>query len=95
MPRARLDQMLMDNARKHSADVREEQTVKRVLFEGQRAVGVEWQDGTAGGGGATQSATARWIIDASGQVCQLNKQLTDNCHNHHLLRRKVSVFAHF
>lgn len=94
MPRARLDQVLLDNARAKGADVREEQTVKRVLFEGERAVGVEWQDGTAPGA-PLKRATARWVVDASGQVCLLNRQLPENCHNHHLLRRKVSIFAHF
>lgn len=94
MPRARLDQILLDNARSKGADVREEQSVKRVLFEGERAVGVEWED-LSNGSGETRRATARWVLDASGQVCLLNRQLPGNCHNHHLLRRKVAVFGHF
>lgn len=92
MPRAKLDQILLDNARRNGADVRERQAVKRVLFEGQKAVGVEWQDGDEG---ELRRATARWVIDASGQAGVLNKQLPGNCHNHHLLRRKVSIFGHF
>ncbi len=95
MPRKQLDQILMDNARRNGADVREEQAVKRVVFEGDRAVGVEWQDRTGGADGEAHSATARWILDASGQACVLNRQLPGNCHNHHLLRRKVSIFGHF
>jgi clorobiocin biosynthesis protein Clo-hal len=96
MPRARLDQVLLDNARKNGADVREEHDVKRVLFEGERAVGVEFADCTGGRNGReTQRATARWVIDASGQIGQLNRQMPGNCRDHHVLQRKVSVFAHF
>lgn len=95
MPRATLDHTLLENARKRGADVREEQHVKQVLFEGERAVGVEWQDCTGGEKGELHRATARWVIDASGQTGQLNRQLRGNCHDHHLLRRKVSVFGHF
>lgn len=94
MPRERLDQTLFENARKHGADVREEQKVRRVLFEGERAAGVEWQDATRPDA-PLQRATARWIIDASGQANVLNRQLPGNCADHHLLQRKVSIFGHF
>lgn len=95
MPRAELDQALLTNARKRGADVREEQNVKRVLFEGDKAVGVEWQDLSGGNEGPMHQARAQWIIDASGQVGVLNRQLPGNCHDHHLLQRKVAVYAHF
>lgn len=94
MPRGRLDKALFDNARKRGADCREEQKVRRVLFEGERAVGVEWQDMTQPGAPLCR-ATARWILDASGQANVLNKQLQGNCADHHLLARKVSIFGHF
>jgi flavin-dependent dehydrogenase len=95
MERAKLDQVLLDNARRKGAEVREEQKVKRVLFEGSKAVGVEWEDRSTEGGGQTKEARARWVLDASGQVGVLNRQLPGNCRNHHLLRRKVSIFGHF
>ena len=95
MARAKLDQVLLDNARRKGADVREEQKVRRVLFEGERAVGVEWEDRTADGGGAVHQARARWVVDASGQAGVLNRQMPGNCNTHHLLKRKVSIFGHF
>ena len=94
MPRARLDHTLLEHSRKLGADVREEQHVQRVLFEGQRAVGVEWEDRTREER-PVHRATAPWIIDASGQAGVLNRQLPRNSTNHHLLQRKVSIFNHF
>lgn len=94
MPRARFDQTLFEHARRSGADAREEQKVRRVLFEGERAVGVEWQDGTRPDA-PLQRATARWVVDASGQANVLNRQLPGNCKDHHLLQRKVSIFGHF
>jgi len=96
MPRGRLDQVLLANTCKHAqADVREEQVVKRVLFEGERAVGVEWEDKSEAGRGALERATARWIVDSSGQSGVMHRQLKGNCANHHLLEKKVAVFGHF
>ena len=92
MPRERFDQVLLNNARRKGADVREGQAVERVLFDGDRAVGVEWKDLE---NGMQQRAKAPWIVDASGSAGVLNRQLPGNSSFHHLLHKKISVFGHF
>jgi len=61
--RARFDELLLKHAAKMGAEVREEHTVSRVLFEGGRAVGVSFRDPE----GRTGLARGRFIVDASGQ----------------------------
>ncbi len=92
MPRERFDQILLDNAREKGADVREEQAVQRVLFEGERATGVTWKDLATG---EEHTAHAPWIVDASGSAGVLNRQLPGNSSFHHLLHKKISLFGHF
>jgi halogenation protein CepH len=95
MPRARFDETFLRFAAKNGVDVREQQAVKRVLFEGQRAVGVEWADNREGAKGEYQRANAKWIVDASGQAGVLNRQIGNNCTNNALLQKKIAVFGHF
>ena len=94
MPRGRFDDVLMKHSRKLGSDIREQQSVKRVLFENGRAVGVEWEDQSVPER-PIRRATARFIVDASGQDGAINHQIGNNCKNHHLLQKKVAVFAHF
>src|ERR1700742_5335447 len=44
--RSEFDQMLLDNAREKGAEVREQTTVKRLLMDGERVVGIEAVDKT-------------------------------------------------
>ena len=60
--RADFDQMLMDNAREKGAEVREETSVKKLLFEGDRVVGVE-----ATSKGTTYEVRADLVIDCTGK----------------------------
>lgn len=95
MARADLDQVLLDNARENGVDVREENLVKRVLFDGDRAVGVEYKDHSHGPSDELHRADARWIVDASGQGAVLNRQLEDNWFDDPLLEKKFAVYSHW
>jgi len=69
--RSEFDKICIDNAIAAGADVRMQTRVRRVLFEGDRAVGVriETADGT------TEEIAARVVVDASGRSTVLGKQL--------------------
>jgi flavin-dependent dehydrogenase len=62
--RAEFDSLLLTRARELGAVVVEEATVSEVLFEGDRAVGVRYG---LKGSDEKRTATARLIVDASGQ----------------------------
>ncbi len=95
MARATLDEVLLRNTRRHGVDVREEHLVKRVLFQGDRAVGVEYKNLAGDDPEATHRAYGRWIIDASGQGAVINHQLKDNWYPDPLLENKMAVFSHW
>ena len=95
LPRATLDKVLLDAARRHGVDVREEHLVKRVLFAGEQAVGVEFKDYSRGPSAETREARASWIVDASGQGAIINHQLRNNWYNDPLLQDKMAIFSHW
>jgi flavin-dependent dehydrogenase len=69
--RPHFDQILLDNSRTHGVEVRESHTVRDVLFEDDRAVGVRF----TADDGVERLARARFIVDASGQSALLGRQL--------------------
>jgi flavin-dependent dehydrogenase len=69
--RPRFDQLLLDNSRAHGVEVREGHTVRQVLFEDGRALGVRF----TAADGVERMASARFIVDASGQSALLGRQL--------------------
>jgi clorobiocin biosynthesis protein Clo-hal len=95
MQRAKLDEVLLNNAKRKGVTVLEERLVKQVLFDGDRAVGVEFRDLTPGSSDDVQRVSARWIVDASGQGSILNRQLEDNWADDPLLEKKFAVYSHF
>ena len=95
MARAKLDSVLLENARRNGVTVLEQHRVMKVLFDGDTAVGIEYKDVSNGRNGELKTAHARWIIDASGQGGVINRLLKDNCFNDYLLREKVAVFCHW
>ena len=95
MERSKIDHTLLKNARRNGAEVREECLIKKVLFEGDRAVGVQYRDLSEGGPEELQEVRAKWIIDASGQAALINRQLDDNLHDDPLLEKKFAVFSHW
>lgn len=68
--RSLFDQMMLDNARGHGAEVAEQANVREVLFESDRAVGVK-----AVIGGQPREIRAKVVIDASGQSGIISRQL--------------------
>ena len=69
--RPHFDQLLLDNSRAHGVEVREGHTVREVVFEDGRAVGVRF----TADDGVERVAHARFIVDASGQSALLGRQL--------------------
>lgn len=65
--RSEFDQMCLDNARDSGVEVRSETTVDKVLFEGDRAVGVRT--------GVPYDVRAEVVIDASGRATVIGSQL--------------------
>jgi flavin-dependent dehydrogenase len=84
------DQLLLENARKAGAEVREAWTVTDVLFEGVQAVGVSARSLDTG---EEETIRASFVVDASGRASFLAKKLR--------LRRpdpklnKAAAFTHY
>ncbi len=95
MRRGELDKVLLENARRHGVEVREEQHVKGLIFDGDKAVGVEYKDYSQGPTEELKQVHGRWIVDASGQAAIINHQLKDNWYNDPLLEKKIAVFSHW
>ncbi|MCZ6904996.1 MAG: NAD(P)/FAD-dependent oxidoreductase [Acidobacteria bacterium] len=87
--RSQFDEMLLNNAREHGVDVREEMNVEEVLFEGSQAVGVVARPR----GGKTENHYAKVIVDATGLNAFLSKKL--KIRNPDPRLKKVAIFAHF
>ena len=87
--RSEFDEMLLDNARESGVDVRRGVTVRDVLFEGERAVGVR----LGANGEPTRELAARVVVDASGQSSILARKLDLRLHDPNL--RNASCFTHF
>jgi flavin-dependent dehydrogenase len=69
--RATFDQMMLEHAREHGVEVREETQVEKALFEGGRAVGVRAVHGDT----APYEVRARVVVDASGRATVIGRQL--------------------
>lgn len=87
--RSEFDALLLDNAREHGVEVRRGVTVRDVLFDGERAVGVRAELGGEG----TREISCRVVVDASGQSAILGRKLGLRQHDPEL--RKAAVFSHF
>jgi flavin-dependent dehydrogenase len=95
MSRAKLDGVLLKNAEANGVIVRQQHAVQRVLFEGDRAVGVSYIDLRQPLPRQPGSVYARWLVDCSGQNGVINRQLKNNCFNDQLLDDKIAIFSHW
>lgn len=68
--RKRFDQMLLDHSVEAGVEVRQKVTVREVLFDGPRAIGVR----AVGDGGNDEEIRAKVIVDASGQSALLSRR---------------------
>lgn len=87
--RSDFDQMMLDNARRHGVDVRHGLTVRDVVRNGDRVVGVEALDPD----GARETLHARAVIDATGRTALLASRLGWKKRDPDL--NKLSIFTYF
>jgi flavin-dependent dehydrogenase len=87
--RSDFDRMLLDNARAKGADVRQGTTVRELLMEGDRAVGVRVQ----GAGGGSETFRADAVIDASGRDTFLASKLGWKRRDPDLT--KIAIFTYY
>jgi FAD-dependent halogenase len=66
--RSRFDEILLRNAVRAGVDVREGNSVRRVIADGERVRGVEYTDS----GGTAHTAHATFVIDASGNTSRIH-----------------------
>jgi len=87
--RSEFDQMMLENAREQGVHVHEGTRVLEVLFEGERAVGVEIADGA----GQTRQVRAKVVVDASGQSSMIINKFGLRVPDPHL--NKGAVWTYF
>jgi FAD-dependent halogenase len=87
--RSKFDDILLRNAGRKGADVREGCSVREVLFEGERAVGVRY----AGEGRPESTALARFVVDASGQSGLLANRIGQRVYDRFF--RNLAVWGYF
>jgi flavin-dependent dehydrogenase len=89
VPRAEFDAIVLDHARACGAEVRHGADVRRVIFEGDRAVGVE----VSGRDGETAQIRARMVVDASGGAAILSAPL--GLRVPYPKMRRAALFTHY
>lgn len=87
--RSEFDEMLLNNAREHGVDVREETRVMDVTFDGDRQTGVRvmYADGTE------ETLTPKVIVDGSGQSALISNRLKLRSADNKL--KKATVWSYF
>jgi FADH2-dependent halogenase/halogenation protein CepH len=86
--RARLDQILTEEAAKANAQVRQQAEVKKLLFDGDRMSGVTYDHQ-----GETHEAKARYVVDASGRAGLVARHFGLRRMNPRL--RNIAFFNHY
>ncbi len=94
--RSEFDQMLLDNATEKGVEVRRGVSVRKVLFEGDKAVGVVSQNGKNGKSqekNNLETIHGTVIVDSTGQRSLIGRQLYLNTIEPNL--KKASLFTHY
>ena len=94
--RSEFDQMLLDNAIEYGVEVRRGVSVRKVLFEGDRAIGVAAQNGRndeASAHNSLETIRGTVIVDSTGQRSLIGRQLNLNTIEPNL--KKASLFTHY
>ena len=94
--RSEFDQMLLDNAIENGVEVRRDVSVRKVLFEGDKAVGVVVQNGKLENEKPKQNIEtihSTVIVDSTGQSSLIGRQLKLNTIEPNL--KKASLFTHY
>lgn len=88
--RGAFDKMLLDNACAHGVNVLERNSVTDLIWEGDRLAGVEYESAATG---IKHRATARWVVDASGQSSFLSRQVSKRSWDTHL--RNMAIWSYW
>jgi flavin-dependent dehydrogenase len=87
--RSEFDAMLLDNARAKGAEIRQGVSVRDVIMEGERVVGVRAQAGE----GAVEEIRARAVVDATGRDSMLSRRFGWKERDPEL--NKIAVWSYF
>lgn len=87
--RAKFDELLINHAAEQGAVVHQGVLVKQVLFEGDRAVGVEVQMPD----GSREKFYAKVVVDATGQMAMLSNKFRWRVRDPHL--KKAVIYSYF
>ncbi|HEY3999257.1 MAG TPA: tryptophan 7-halogenase [Candidatus Xenobia bacterium] len=87
--RDKFDKLLLDNARKLGAEVREQSTVKDAIIEDGRVVGVRYTDVD----GHDHEVRARFVVDASGNTGTLHRHAGTRVYSEFF--QNVALFTYF
>ncbi len=88
--RMRFDQILLDNARKHGVDVREEYAVTDVIEDGGRVCGVSASDAAGG----CREFRCRYVVDASGHTSRIHSRVGGK-RQYSEFFRNLALFGYF
>lgn len=88
--RSKFDEILLKNARRVGAQVREECEVLDVVEDGDRVTGVRYTDGQ----GVERHAKAKFVVDASGNKSRLYKQVGGK-REYSEFFRNLALFGYF
>jgi len=93
--REEFDQLLLEHARSQGVEVHEEVAVRRVNFDGDRAVSAEWErTDQTGGEDAKGAVTFDYVIDASGRAGLLATKHHDS-RRHHEVFKNVALWGYW
>lgn len=87
--RSKFDHLLLKNAAHNGVDVREQHSVKDIVFEAGRATGVEFLDEN----GNPRRANAKYIIDASGNQSQAYRKVGERIYSNFF--QNLALFGYF
>lgn len=87
--RADFDHILLNNAKKHGVDVREQHTVRGLIQEDGRVVGVRFTDAA----GEEHTARARYVVDAAGNTTHTSSVVGERVYSKYF--RNVALYAYY
>jgi halogenation protein CepH len=87
--RSKFDELLLRNASHNGVDVREQHSVKELVFENGRACGVDFVDAE----GNARRATARYVVDASGHQSHVYQKVGERIYSNFF--QNLALFGYY
>lgn len=87
--RSKFDNILLENAKRKGVDVREQHTVKDIIVENDRVVGVKFLDAQ----GNEKTARARYIADASGNTTRIAESVGERVYSKFF--QNIALFCYY